>query len=171
MKRQLGAYTVQAKIASGGMAEVFLATKQGAEGWQQEVVVKRILPYLADRREFRRRFLKEASIATKLSHANLVRIHDYTEVDGELCIIEEYVDGKDLQQLKQRCDGELPWPIVTHITYEILKVLQYLQAQRPAILHRDISPQNIMLTYDGQVKLLDLGIAESDNGKGFDSKA
>lgn len=141
------------------MAEVFLATKIGAEGWQKPVVFKRILPFLADRADFRRLFFNEASIATKLTHPNLVHVYDYLEIDDQLCIVEEYLDGKDLRAVLQQSSTPLSWPCVTYIGFELLKALGHLHQQSPPIFHRDISPQNVMITFTGQVKLIDFGIA------------
>ncbi len=174
MSRTFGPYLLEKKIADGGMAEVFLATKNGADGWQKPVVVKRILPAYADRREFRQMLFKEASITTTLSHPNIAHMYDYVEIDGYLCIVAEYLSGRDLHDVVLRGNKLIGWENVVHIGCGVLDALHYLHTRKPSVLHRDISLHNLLITYDGVVKLIDFGIAryatESESTSGFRGK-
>lgn len=157
---QLERYDVRSRLAVGGMAEVYVATARGAHGFEKTVALKRILPQLAVDEQFERRFIGEAKLAAKLSHANIVQVLDFGRYDGSWYIAMEYVDGVDLahllRDLGQR--GErVPLTAAFHIAIELLRGLEY--AHQLGVIHRDISPSNILLSRSGEVKIADFGIA------------
>jgi len=151
------------------MAEIFLAKNVGAEGFEKDLVIKRILPHYSEDEEFVTMFIDEASIASKLAHANIVQIYDFDQVDGAFYIAMEYVNGKDLKDvigdgLKK---GKVLNPAqVVFIIIELAKALHYAHTKSFAgtplnIVHRDVSPQNAMISFAGEVKLMDFGIAKA----------
>jgi serine/threonine protein kinase len=166
----LGRYSLIRKIATGGMAEIWLAASDGPEGFRKKLVVKRILPNLAEDEEFVRMFLDEARIAARLNHPNIAQIFDLGEADGSYYIAMEYVPGKDLRRVYQdsvKAQSVLPVPLTLRILVESAKALDYAhhatdeQGQPLAIVHRDVSPQNILVTYQGGIKVVDFGIAKA----------
>ncbi|HEY5920340.1 MAG TPA: serine/threonine-protein kinase [Kofleriaceae bacterium] len=148
------------RIAVGGMAEVFLAKAYGAHGFEKTLAIKRILPELASDPEFAARFIAEAKVAVKLSHANVVQVFDFGRIGESLFIAMEYVDGLDLAALckKYKDDGRhIPLPAALHIAIEIIRGLDF--AHQHSVVHRDVSPSNILISRAGEVKLGDFGIA------------
>ena len=170
--QRLGRYQLLRKIAVGGMAEIYLARVTGAAGFEKQVVVKRILPQLAEDDEFYQMFLDEARIAATLQHPNVVQIFDVQEAGGEHFIAMEYLDGADLltvrRILAERRQG-LPIQHSVYIVSGVAAGLHYaheklgLDGQPLRIVHRDVTPQNVLLTRDGGVKLVDFGIAKATN--------
>ena len=170
--QRLGRYQLLRKIAVGGMAEIYLARVTGAAGFEKQVVVKRILPQLAEDDEFYQMFLDEARIAATLQHPNVVQIFDVQEADGEHFIAMEYLDGADLltvrRILAERRQG-LPIQHSVYIVSGVAAGLHYahekvgLDGTPLRIVHRDVTPQNVLLTRDGGVKLVDFGIAKATN--------
>lgn len=163
-----GRYTLQRLLARGGMGEVHLARLQGAAGWEKEVVVKRLLPHLMDDPEFVARFLDEARIAVTLSHGNIVPVFDMGEVEGSYFLAMEYVDGWDVRAVLrhvQRQGQTVPVGLALFIAAEVCRGLAYAHQRTDGagaplgIVHRDISPSNILLSRDGDVKVTDFGIA------------
>ncbi len=154
------------------MAEVFLAKKRGAEGTYKLLVVKRVLPVYGQARRFRTMFVAEARLATRLNHPNIVQVYDFQDIgeDGQLLSM-EYVEGPNLGMLleaaKRRRERVPAW-VAAYVVAEAAKGLHYAherrdEAGRPlAIVHRDVSPQNILLSYDGAVKIADFGIASAN---------
>ncbi|MHB1844410.1 MAG: serine/threonine-protein kinase [Deltaproteobacteria bacterium] len=166
----LGRYRLTRKLATGGMAEIWLATIEGPERFQKRVVVKKILPNLAEDEEFVRMFLDEARIAARLNHPNIAQIFDLGEVDGAYYIAMEYIPGKDLRRVYQdsvKAERTLPIPLAVRILIESAQALDYAHAATDAsgralqIVHRDVSPQNVLVTFQGGVKLVDFGIAKA----------
>ncbi len=166
----LGRYSLIRKIATGGMAEIWLASSDGPEGFRKKLVVKRILPNLAEDEEFVRMFLDEARIAARLNHPNIAQIFDLGEADGSYYIAMEYVPGKDLRRVYQdsvKANNALPVHLTLRILIESAKALDYAhhavdeQGQPLAIVHRDVSPQNILVTFQGGIKIVDFGIAKA----------
>ncbi|MHB8417312.1 MAG: serine/threonine-protein kinase [Myxococcales bacterium] len=166
----VGRYRLTRKIATGGMAEIWLASADGPEGFRKRLVVKKILPHLADDEEFVRMFLDEARIAARLNHPNIVQIFDLGEADGSYFIAMEYVPGKDLRRAYQdsaKAKNTLPAPLIVRVLIESAKALDYAhratddQGRPLHIVHRDISPQNILVTFQGGVKIVDFGIAKA----------
>ena len=160
LQKSLERYDVLDRIAVGGMAEVFLAKASGAHGFEKTLAIKRILPELASDPEFAARFIAEAKVAVRLSHANVVQVFDFGRIGESLFIAMEYVDGLDLAALlkKYKDDGRhIPLPAALHIAIEIVRGLDF--AHQHAVVHRDVSPSNILISRAGEVKLGDFGIA------------
>jgi eukaryotic-like serine/threonine-protein kinase len=160
LQKSLERYDVLDRIAVGGMAEVFLAKAYGAHGFEKTLAIKRILPELASDPEFAARFIAEAKVAVRLSHANVVQVFDFGRIGESLFIAMEYVDGLDLAALlkKYKDDGRhVPLPAALHIAIEIIRGLDF--AHQHNVVHRDVSPSNILISRAGEVKLGDFGIA------------
>src|SRR5690348_6012652 len=150
------------------MAEVFLAQQRGLEGFDRRVAVKRILPHLADSPDFLKMFLGEAKLAAQLTHPNIVHIYDFGKVEGDYFIAMEFVDGVHAGQLFKNIDKEpMPATLVARIGADGASALHYAHELRASsgkaygLVHRDVSPANIMVSYDGVVKLCDFGIAKA----------
>jgi eukaryotic-like serine/threonine-protein kinase len=165
---QFGNYRLIERLAHGGMAEVFLARQQGPEGFDRRVAIKRILPHLADSRDFLRMFLDEARLAASLSHPNVVHIYELGKVGDHYFLAMEYIDGVHAGSLIERGGREqLPVSLVARIGADACAGLNYVHnavdsSGRPLhLVHRDISPPNLMISYDGVVKLMDFGIAKA----------
>lgn len=168
--RQFGKYLLLEKIGSGGMAEIFKAVVQGAEDFRKVLVVKRILlPYSKDP-AFVKMFVDEAKITAPLQHANVVTIYEFDQVDGQYYIAMEYIHGRDLQQIMARANKlgrQIPTSIALFIIGEVCKALWYAYNARDPfgnplrIIHRDVSPSNILVSYDGAVKVTDFGVARA----------
>ncbi|HYO58487.1 serine/threonine protein kinase [Archangium sp.] len=165
----LGKYLLLRKIASGGMGQVFLALERGA-GLERLVVLKLILPHLAEDEEFLTMFVEEARLVARLAHPNLITILELTEIDGRQCLAMEYVQGDDLRRLDKfaRAQGKtLPVGLVLRIIAEAAAGLHYAhqardpQGQPLELVHRDVSPQNILVGFDGGVKVIDFGVAKA----------
>lgn len=167
--KQFGKYLLMRKIAMGGMAEIFRAKTVGAEGFEKDIVIKRILPHYTEDEDFVKMFIDEARIAAKLQHANIVQIFDFNVLEGSYYIAMEYVEGKDLKKLiEDGVKGGVPLSPAqcVWIIMEISKGLHYAHTKadkgKPLnIVHRDISPQNAMVSFNGEVKLMDFGIAKA----------
>ena len=164
-----GKYLLLQRIAAGGMAEIFKARFQVAGG-QKTCVIKRILPHLAMNDDFITMFHDEARISVRLSHANIVQVFDFGNIEGDHFLAMEYVQGQNLGSLlkKLRKTGDtLPVPIALYIAAETAKGLHYAHSradengQPLGIVHRDVSPANILLSYEGEVKIADFGIAKA----------
>jgi len=165
---RFGQYVLQRRIARGGMAEVFLAQQRGIEGGGRRVAVKRILPHLASASDFIQMFLDEARLASQLSHPNIVHIHDFGKVDADHFIAMEYVDGVDTGQVFRRGGADrLPPAMVARIGADAAAALHYAHELRApdgqpyGLVHRDVSPANLMVSFDGVAKLCDFGIAKA----------
>ncbi|MGO9832153.1 MAG: serine/threonine protein kinase [Myxococcaceae bacterium] len=166
-----GRYQLLERLAVGGMAELYRARKVAAAGVTKAVVVKKILPAFAGQRDFVRMFINEARIAVSLSHGNIAQVFDFGEVDGEYYLAMEYVRGQPLSKVIRRAHAlGLPWvpeEYALFVALEMSKGLQYAHTRtdelhRPLhIIHRDVSPQNVILGYEGEVKLVDFGIARA----------
>jgi serine/threonine protein kinase len=165
---QFGNYRLIERLAHGGMAEVFLARQQGPQGFDRRVAIKRILPHLADSPDFLRMFLEEARLAASLTHANVVHIYELGKVGEHYFLAMEYIDGVHAGSLIERGAREpLPVSLVARIGADACAGLNYVHnavdsSGRPLhLVHRDISPPNLMISYDGVVKLMDFGIAKA----------
>ncbi|MEK6606260.1 MAG: PEGA domain-containing protein [Myxococcota bacterium] len=166
-----GKYVLLDRINVGGMAEVFKAKAFGVEGFERLVAVKRILPNIAEDEDFITMFIDEAKIAVQLQHANVAQIFDLGKVEDSYFIALEYVSGKDLRAIFDRCRAQLGTPMpVAQACFVIMKVcegLDYAHHKRDAagkelgLVHRDVSPQNVLVAYEGEVKLIDFGIAKA----------
>jgi serine/threonine protein kinase len=167
-----GKYVILDRIAVGGMAEVFRAQTFGVHGFQRLLVIKRILPHLSKDEEFVDMFIDEAKIAVGLTHANICQVTDLGKIDDNYFIAMEYVNGKDLRAILKKCySSKSPLGIEQSIfiASEICKGLEYAHRREDpitglsiSVIHRDISPQNIMISYHGEVKIVDFGIAKTE---------
>jgi serine/threonine-protein kinase len=163
-----GPYRLQRRLARGGMAEVFLARHIGVEGFERRVAIKRILPHLSDSEEFRSMFLDEARLAAQLAHPNVVHIYDLGRAGDYDFIAMEFVDGVDLGQLiRQGRKHPVPFELAARILSDVCGALHYAHRISDAsgraleLVHRDVSPQNVLVSWDGVVKLVDFGIAKA----------
>jgi serine/threonine-protein kinase len=162
-------YHVVSKIAHGGMAEIFLALQQGEQGFQKPVVLKRILPALAADPKFVRMFIDEAHIASTLNHSNLVQVLDLGKSGDQYFLVLEFVDGWSLEQIRRRAQRvklKLPVPLALGIVGALCRGLAYVHTRerngKPlGIVHRDVTPQNVLISQHGEVKLADFGIAKA----------
>src|SRR5687768_4098864 len=160
LTKSLERYDVLDRIAVGGMAEVFFAKAYGAHGFEKQLAIKRILPELARDPEFEERFIAEAKVAVKLSHTNIVQVFDFGRFGNSLFIAMEFVDGIDLAALIKRTretGRKLSVSAAFHIAIEIARGLDF--AHTHGVIHRDVSPSNILLSRAGEVKIADFGIA------------
>jgi serine/threonine protein kinase len=160
LQKSLERYDVLDRIAVGGMAEVFLAKAYGAHGFEKTLAIKRILPELASDPEFAARFIAEAKVAVRLSHANVVQVFDFGRIGESLFIAMEFVDGLDLAAMLRKFKDErrqVPLPAAFHIAIEIIRALDFAHSHN--VVHRDVSPSNILISRAGEVKIADFGIA------------
>jgi serine/threonine protein kinase len=168
---QVGKYQLIRQLATGGMAEVFLARTSGPMGFEKQLVLKRVLPHLALDPSFVQMFLGEATLAARLTHPNIVHIFDFGEIDGAYYLAMEYIDGPSLRKLLDdalKLGGPLPPAICARIISAACEGLAFAHDFKdPAtgkpldIVHRDISPDNILLSRQGAVKVVDFGIAKA----------
>ena len=166
---RIGKYEVVHRIATGGMAEIFLVRAVGIYGFEKYVVLKRILPQHAASEEFVKMFLKEARVAASLDHANIAQVHDIGEAGGSTFFTMEYLHGEDLRHIVRYLDSRalrLPLEHALSIVIGAAAGLHFAHEKKGpdgrslGIVHRDVSPANIVVTYDGGVKLVDFGIAK-----------
>jgi serine/threonine-protein kinase len=172
----LGPYQLISKLAQGGMAEVFLARREGPRGFEKQLVVKRMRAQLAVEAEFVEMFLAEAKISAKLSHPGLPQIFDFGESNGSYFIAMEHVEGTDLRRLLTHAaeQGQALDPLLcARVISLACETLAYVHGFKDPstgrelhLVHRDVSPENLVLTTQGQVKLLDFGIAKATAEKG-----
>ena len=165
-----GKYILDGRIASGGMAEVYKARSRGQAGFEKIVVIKKILPHLAQEEEFVELFIDEARIAVQLVHVNIVQVFDLGEIDGQYFMAMEYIQGQDLSRIimkTARTQSRFPIDLALFIIAEVLKALQFAHQRQDEngvslnIVHCDISPQNILISNAGEVKLTDFGISRA----------
>ncbi|MBL9023334.1 MAG: protein kinase [Myxococcales bacterium] len=169
--QKLASFEILRRLGAGGMAEVFLGKKEGAEGTFKLLVLKRIHPAHASSRRFRAMFVEEAHLATRLNHPNIVQVYEFIEDQDGLLLAMEYVEGYDAGKLmsaaRQKGTRIPPW-VAAYIVSEAAKGLHYAHERRDeggaplAIVHRDVSPQNILLSVEGAVKIADFGIASAN---------
>jgi tetratricopeptide (TPR) repeat protein len=166
----LGRYRVVRRLGAGGMAEVFLAKFTGAESIEKLLVVKRILPTFARSPKFVAMFVDEAKLAMRLNHPNIVQVYAFEQVKDEFLLAMEFVDGLDLGRMlsaARRRGRRMPYAVAALLVMEIAKGLDYAHNRKDEsgtameIVHRDVSPQNVLVSYDGAVKIADFGIARA----------
>src|SRR6202789_731978 len=169
--KEIAQFEVVRRLGAGGMAEVFLAKKRGAEGTYKVLVLKRILPTHGGSRRFRSMFIEEAHLATRLNHPNVVQVYELQDFGDEgLLLAMEYVEGCDLGRLmsgaKSKGTRIPPW-VGAWVIAEAAKGLHYAHEKKDEaglpleIVHRDVSPQNVLLSFEGAVKIADFGIASA----------
>lgn len=165
---RLGKYEILDRIATGGMAEIFKAQVRGDHGFKKLVVIKKILPHLASNDTFVEMFTDEARITALLEHPNIVQVFEFGSDGSDLFIAMQFVDGLDLLTLLRECKrlgARIPPELAVHITHDILDALDYAhnatdnEGKPLGIVHRDISPGNVLLSERGDVKITDFGIA------------
>jgi len=172
---RVGVYELVRRLGRGGMAETYEAVRRGHGGVVQRVCVKRILPVFESDSDFVELFLREARISATLRHANVVQVLDFGLEQGRHFLVLELVDGVDLRQLLRRllAEGErLPAGVLAHLAVELAHALDYAHAARPdgsveGVVHRDISPSNVLLSPTGDVKLTDFGVAKAMSSPGL----
>ena len=155
-----GNYLLLRRLARGGMAEVFLATQKGPEGFERQIAIKRILPHLVDAQDFVEMFMDEARLATRLVHPNVAHIYEFGKAGEYYFIAMEYVDGLTAADLcRSARENPVPLEHAIRIAADTCAGLHY--AHGNGVVHRDVSPQNILVSFDGAVKLVDFGIAKA----------
>ena len=168
MPEKFGRYLLTDRIGSGGMAEVFRAVTFGSQGFRRIIVVKRIRRELSESANFLQMFFAEAKISALLHHQNIVQVYDFGQVDGWYFLAMEYLEGKDVATILRAlrpARRAIPPSLAAHVGREVVAGLQYVHKLRSAddrpldIVHRDVSPANVMLLRTGRIKLLDFGIA------------
>jgi serine/threonine protein kinase len=166
----MGQYYLLDKIAQGGMAEIYKGLAYDLHGIRRTVVIKKILPHVAAHREFIDMLVAEAKLAVQLTHGNIAQVYDLGKVGDDYFMVMEYVDGKSVSQIMRKASqmGEsIPIPVALHIATEAAAGLYYMHSRTSAdgsplnIMHRDMSPQNLMLTTGGTIKIIDFGIAKA----------
>lgn len=180
LPRQFGKYTLLRRLASGGMAEIFLALQRSAGGFEKLIVIKRILPSMNQDKAFIEMLLHEARVAASMSHPNIVQTFDVGQVDGTYFIAMEHIHGEDIRSIvramRKKVLSEFPLEHAIAITIGMCAGLAYAHERRDLegrslnIVHRDISPQNIVVTFSGDVKIVDFGVAKSSSQSGEDTK-
>lgn len=169
-KQRIGKYILLDKLAVGGMAELYRAMITGVQGFEKLIAIKKILPHLANEEELVRSFIDEAKLAALLHHQNIVQIYDFGSLGDTYFIAMEYLLGKDCRIINGKArekDLPLELPLALLIVSRICAGLDYahklkdFQGKPLNIIHRDISPQNILVTYEGDVKIVDFGIAKA----------
>lgn len=167
---RFGPYELLDRVAIGGMAEVFKAKRTGVEGFEKIVALKRILPHLSDNKEFLDMFVDEAKMVAGLAHPSIVQIFDLGRIEKSYYIAMEYVHGHDLRTIMKRAREKglrMPLDLSLRVVSQVCAALEYAHRKkdergRPMeIVHRDVSPQNILISFEGEVKLVDFGIAKA----------
>ncbi len=167
---QIGRYTVLEDLATGGMAQLFKVEAVGPEGFKRQFALKRIRPEYAADEEFVRLFVNEARLAALFDHKNIVRVFDLGREQGELYIVMEYVEGTDLRRAEKLLaarKAKMPLAVACYIAASVLRALHYAHTRtddqgRPLnVIHRDVTPHNVLLSRSGEVKLADFGIAKA----------
>lgn len=166
----IGRFRVLKRIGAGGMAEVFLARSAGAEGLEKLLVLKRIHPHLATNSRFVTMFVDEANVAMRLNHPNIVQVYSFEQIQNSFVLAMEFVDGLDLGRLysaAKQTANQVPPNLAAYVIMEVARGLDYAHNRKDErghpleIVHRDVSPQNIIVGYEGTVKIADFGIARA----------
>lgn len=165
-----GRYLLLKRLSRGGMGEIYLAKLGEIQGFEKLVIIKKILPHLVADEEFIKRFIDEAQVAIKLNHGNIAPVFEVGRVEGEYFLAIEYIEGRDLRRMiaRQREEGvRLPTDLCLYICRELSNGLAYAHRRTDehgnslALVHCDISPPNVMVSFEGEVKVIDFGIAKS----------
>jgi TonB family protein len=167
---RFGQYVLVEKIATGGMAEVWKARMRGVEGFQKIVAIKKILPHLSDNQDFIEMFVDEAKLAAQLNHNNIIHIYDLGKIQSSYYIAMEFVDGYDLKNILRRAeetDQPMSVELALFVVSKVAAALDYAHRKRDfedremGLVHRDVSPQNVLISQEGDIKLCDFGIAKA----------
>jgi TonB family protein len=167
---KFGQYVLLEKIATGGMAEVWKARMRGVEGFQKIVAIKKILPHLSDNQDFVEMFVDEAKLAAQLNHNNIIHIYDLGKIQSSYYIAMEYVDGFDLKTILKRAEERgtpMQVELALFVASKIAAALDYagrkhdFEGRELSLVHRDVSPQNVLISEEGDIKLCDFGIAKA----------
>ncbi len=170
LPERIGRYEVLGRLATGGMAEILLGRLSGPSGFERPVVVKRILPHLAHSEEFSKMFMDEARLVARIRHHNVVQVYELGEADAELFLVMEYLEGEAISGILRRfvASGKrVPYPLAAYLIAEACAGLHAAHELTDAngvslnLVHRDVSPQNVFVLYNGAVRLLDFGIAKA----------
>ena len=166
---KIGPYRLREKIAQGGMAELYMADYVRQDGFKRAMAVKRVLPHLAENQDFINMFIREARLAALLQHPNIVQIFDFGKIQKAYFIAMEYIDGMNLGQIMASLKSGLPVNMAMFVAIKISLGLDYSHKRKDdetgkplGIVHRDISPQNILVSYQGEVKISDFGISKAN---------
>jgi TonB family protein len=167
---KFGQYVLVEKIATGGMAEVWKARMRGVEGFQKIVAIKKILPHLSDNQDFIEMFVDEAKLAAQLNHNNIIHIYDLGKIQNSYYIAMEYIDGYDLKTILRRGEERghpMTVELALFIASKLASALDYAHRKKDfeekemGLVHRDVSPQNVLVSQEGDIKLCDFGIAKA----------
>ena len=165
---RIGPYQLRKLIARGGMAELYQADYLRTDGFRRSVAIKKVLPHLVEYDDFIQMFIREARLAALLQHPNIVQIFDFGKIQNSYFIAMEYIDGLTLEEIMSRLQTGLPIDMAVYIALKIAQGLDYSHQRKDddtgnplGIIHRDISPQNILISYQGEVKLSDFGISKA----------
>ncbi|HEX6084075.1 MAG TPA: TonB family protein [Thermoanaerobaculia bacterium] len=167
---KFGQYVLVEKIATGGMAEVWKARMRGVEGFQKIVAIKKILPHLSDNQDFIEMFVDEAKLAAQLNHNNIIHIYDLGKIQSSYYIAMEYIDGYDLKTILRRGEDRghpMTVELALFIASKLASALDYAHRKKDfeekemGLVHRDVSPQNVLVSQEGDIKLCDFGIAKA----------
>jgi serine/threonine-protein kinase len=170
--QSFGRYRIRGVLGEGGMGRLYVAEQTGIEGFAKIVALKRILPHLADSAPFRTLFLNEARVAARLEHPNIVATYELGEVDGTYFMSLEYLPGEDLSAVLSRCEApnSMPVEVAALLAQQCANGLEYAhqlcdgEGRPSGLVHRDVNPSNIIVTYHGMVKLLDFGVVKAATG-------
>src|SRR6476620_5691273 len=173
-EEQFGPYLVYERLGVGGMATVHRALERGAEGFKRTVALKRLLPHLAEDASFIKSFVREAKLASLLSHVNIVQIYELGRVGTEYFISMEYIDGRDVRRIlrhARKVTGAPPIHITVGLMLQLCDALDCAhnrgdeEGQPLQLVHRDVSPSNVLVTSAGHVKVIDFGIAKAQSSQ------
>ena len=168
---RFGKYLLLNRIAVGGMAEIFLARQEGLEGFEKTICIKRIRPHLSSQPGFVRMFLNEAKLAAQLTHPNIAQIYDLGRINESYFIAMEYIAGRDMSRIIPKADkAGIPFPMIyaLRIASNVCEGMNYAHKKTDAygnelhVVHRDVTPENIIVSWDGTVKIVDFGIAKAN---------
>jgi serine/threonine protein kinase len=173
-EKRFGKYVLLSRLAAGGMAVTYRAKMTAAAGLTKDVVIKKIHPHLAEEEDFVEMFVREAKLAASLTHGNIAQVFDFGKTDGDYFLAMELVHGQALSRLLRRAaDRDIPFlpiPIALQIVCRMCDGLHYAHTRKDErgqtlnLVHRDVSPENVLVSYEGEVKIVDFGIAKSNAG-------
>ncbi|MCK5799232.1 MAG: serine/threonine protein kinase, partial [Deltaproteobacteria bacterium] len=167
---KFGRYDLLERIGGGGMAEVFKARSSGVAGFEKIIAIKRILPALASDSEFVALFIEEAKISAGLTHGNISQVFEFGQIENTYFLAMEFIHGQDLRGILKQFTASrktMPVPLAVHIVVNISAALAYAHGRKDSlghrigVVHRDVGPPNVLISYEGAVKLIDFGIAKA----------